>query len=190
MQRRERGQGQHCETGGRICDDPLPGLGRAWQAWSSSGPSRGVPQSECLGNPWRLRGGCAAALPPRGSRLPWQQQGFPGLRASILANMCRRKVRPEEEGSQTEPLQTGRRNNPVAVSWEWSGRHPCRAVWGGWTPSGACWEDTGVPPHHGSPLRASSYLVLDLGISCPTNPGRNPSLLVVRINPGVAEGLC
>lgn len=174
MQRRERGQGQHCETAGRICDDPLPGLGRAWQAWSSSGPSGGVPQSECLGSPWRLRGGCAAALPPRGSRLPWQQQGFPGLRASILANMCRRKVRPEEEGSQTELLQTAGEIIPLLSPGSGPTGIPAGRVGGAGPLPGRAGKIQGSLPTTGFPSEPPVTWSLIWGFHVPPTPGGTP----------------
>lgn len=104
--------------------------------------------------------GCRQVLPPQTSQLPWQQQGFPSLNASIHENMCRKG---SWRGACRENRWKRQRREFWVLSWEWAERRPLRRFGGRRVCLGGCWGDTDSFPR-GLLLEHLTSCGLELGI--------------------------
>lgn len=137
---------------GNICGDPFSGLGRACRLWSLSGRSRGVLQSEGPGKPLEAVGrGLRTGSPPPGFTVA---MAAAGLSRPQLFHPCKYVQKKSQPKLADRIAGNERRNNPgcsLLGAVRQTPPQDCLAGGGGRIPSGECWEDAGIPPHHGLP---------------------------------------
>lgn len=131
-------------------------LSQAWGGLAGCGACQDGVEGCCSlraqGNPWRPWGGaCAQVLPPPGFTVA---MAAAGLSRPQLFHPCKYVQKKSQPKLADRINGNERRNNPgcsLLGAVRQTPPQDCLAGGGGRIPSGECWEDAGIPPHHGLP---------------------------------------